>query len=76
MAFTKRTIWTHAAGLGSEQVHFTQGEVVGHLNDDRGWWCFYPVFVPTGWPRIAGLVLLGLGSLTVLKLKTCPFQSS
>ena len=33
-------------------------------------------FVPTGWPRIAGLVLLGLGCLTVLKLKTCPFQNS
>ena len=31
-------------------------------------------FVPAGWPRVAGLVLLGLGCLTVLKLRTCPFQ--
>ena len=31
-------------------------------------------FVPTGWPMIAGLGLLGLGCLVVLMLKTCPFQ--
>ena len=31
-------------------------------------------FVPDGWPKLAGLGLLGLGCLTVLKLKTCPFQ--
>ena len=31
-------------------------------------------FVPAGWPRLAGLGLLGLGCVTVLKLKTCPFQ--
>jgi len=31
-------------------------------------------FVPTGWPRLMGLGLLGLGCLTILKLKTCPFQ--
>ena len=29
-------------------------------------------FVPAGWPRLAGLGLLGLGCLTVLMLKTCP----
>ena len=33
-------------------------------------------FVPAGWPMIAGLGLLGVGCLTVLKLKTCPFQKS
>lgn len=31
-------------------------------------------FVPVGWPRIVGLGLLGLGCLTLLRLKTCPFQ--
>lgn len=31
-------------------------------------------FVPAGWPRLASLGLLGLGCLTVLRLKTCPFQ--
>lgn len=31
-------------------------------------------FMPAGWPVLAGLALLGLGCLTVLKLKTCPFQ--
>jgi len=31
-------------------------------------------FVPTGWPMIAGLGLLGVGCVTVLKLKTCPLQ--
>jgi uncharacterized membrane protein YbaN (DUF454 family) len=29
-------------------------------------------FVPAGWPRIAGLGLVGAGCLTVLSLKTCP----
>jgi uncharacterized membrane protein YbaN (DUF454 family) len=29
-------------------------------------------FVPAGWPRIAGLGLVGVGCLTVLSLKTCP----
>ena len=33
-------------------------------------------FVPAGWPQLAGLGLLGLGCLTVLKLKTCPFQKT
>jgi len=28
-------------------------------------------FVPLGWPRLAGMGLVGLGCLTVLKLKTC-----
>jgi len=31
-------------------------------------------FVPAGWSQMAGLGLLGLGCLAVLKLKTCPFQ--
>jgi uncharacterized membrane protein YbaN (DUF454 family) len=31
-------------------------------------------FVPAGWPRLIGMGLVGLGCLTVLKLKTCPFQ--
>lgn len=31
-------------------------------------------YIPAGWPRFIGLVLIGLGCLTVLKLKTCPFQ--
>ena len=31
-------------------------------------------FVPAGWPQFAGLGLLGLGCLTVLKIKTCPLQ--
>jgi uncharacterized membrane protein YbaN (DUF454 family) len=31
-------------------------------------------FVPAGWPRIAGLGLVGVGCLTVLSLKTCPRQ--
>jgi len=31
-------------------------------------------FVPAGWPQLAGLGLLGVGCLTVLKLKTCPIQ--
>lgn len=29
------------------------------------------LFVPAGWPRLAGLALLSLGCLTVLKIKTC-----
>ena len=29
-------------------------------------------YVPDGWPKWAGLGLLGLGCLTVLSLKTCP----
>jgi uncharacterized membrane protein YbaN (DUF454 family) len=29
-------------------------------------------FVPAGWPRLAGLGLVGLGCLTVLSLNTCP----
>ncbi len=33
-------------------------------------------FVPAGWPRLAGLGLMGLGCLTVLTLKTCPRQQS
>lgn len=32
-------------------------------------------FVPAGWPKLAGLGLLGLGCLTILKVKTCPFRS-
>ena len=32
------------------------------------------LFVPVGWPRIAGLGLLGLGCLTLIRLKTCPLQ--
>ena len=31
-------------------------------------------FVPAGWPRLAGLGFVSLGCLTVLSLKTCPFQ--
>lgn len=31
-------------------------------------------FVPAGWPQFAGLGLMGVGCLTVLKLKTCPTQ--
>lgn len=31
-------------------------------------------FVPVGWPQFAGLGLLSVGCLTVLKLKTCPPQ--
>ncbi|MGB5291478.1 MAG: YbaN family protein [Lysobacterales bacterium] len=31
-------------------------------------------YVPAGWPRYAGLGLLFLGCLTILKVKTCPFQ--
>ena len=31
-------------------------------------------FVPTGWPRLVGLGLLGLGCLALMMLKTCPFQ--
>lgn len=33
-------------------------------------------FVPAGWPQLAGLGLLGAGCLTVLKLKTCPFEKT
>lgn len=33
-------------------------------------------YVPAGWPKFAGLGLLGLGCLAVLNLKTCPFQKS
>ena len=33
-------------------------------------------YVPAGWPKVAGLGLLGLGCLVVLNLKTCPFQKS
>lgn len=33
-------------------------------------------FVPPGWPVFAGLGLLALGCLTILKLKTCPFQKT
>ena len=29
-------------------------------------------FVPTGWPRWAGLGLVALGCVTVLSFKTCP----
>jgi len=31
-------------------------------------------YVPSGWPRYAGLGLLCLGCLSILKVKTCPFQ--
>jgi len=33
-------------------------------------------FVPTGWPRLAGMGFVGLGCLTVLSLKNCPFQKT
>ena len=33
-------------------------------------------FIPVGWPRYAGLALLGLGCATILILKTCPFNKS
>ena len=33
-------------------------------------------YVPAGWPKFAGLGLLGLGCLTILKVKTCPFRDS
>ena len=33
-------------------------------------------FIPAGWPRYAGLGLLGLGCVTVLIFKTCPFQKT
>jgi uncharacterized membrane protein YbaN (DUF454 family) len=33
-------------------------------------------FVPAGWPRLAGLGLVGLGCLTVLSLKTCSRRKS
>lgn len=33
-------------------------------------------FVPAGWPQFAGLGLMAVGCLTVLKLKTCPSQKS
>lgn len=29
-------------------------------------------YVPAGWPKLAGLGLLGLGCLTILMVKTCP----
>jgi uncharacterized membrane protein YbaN (DUF454 family) len=29
-------------------------------------------FVPGGWPRYAGFLLIGIGCLTVLSIKTCP----
>jgi len=29
------------------------------------------VFVPAGWPRLAGLCLICLGCLTILMIKTC-----
>jgi uncharacterized membrane protein YbaN (DUF454 family) len=32
------------------------------------------VIVPAGWPQLAGLCLVGLGCLTILMFKTCPFQ--
>jgi len=31
-------------------------------------------FIPVGWPRYAGLSLLGLGCVTILIFKTCPFK--
>ena len=33
-------------------------------------------YVPAGWPRLGGIGLVSLGCLTVLKLKTCPFQKT
>lgn len=32
------------------------------------------LFIPPGWPVYAGLGLLALGCLTILMIKTCPFQ--
>jgi uncharacterized membrane protein YbaN (DUF454 family) len=32
------------------------------------------LYVPAGWPKLAGTGLVGLGCLTVLKLRTCPFK--
>jgi len=32
-------------------------------------------FVPTGWPRLAGLGLVLLGCLTVLSIRTCPLTA-
>jgi len=33
-------------------------------------------YVPVGWPKLAGLSLLGLGCLVIMKIKTCPLQGS
>ena len=34
------------------------------------------LYVPAGWPSLAGAGLVSLGCLTVLKLRTCPFQNT
>ncbi len=34
------------------------------------------LFVPTGWPKLAGLGLIVLGCLVVLSLKVCPGDGS
>jgi uncharacterized membrane protein YbaN (DUF454 family) len=34
------------------------------------------LYVPAGWPSLAGAGLVSLGCLTVLNLKTCPFQET
>ncbi len=34
------------------------------------------LYVPAGWPSLAGAGLVVLGCLTVLKLRTCPFQKT
>lgn len=33
-------------------------------------------YVPAGWPKFAGLGLLSIGCLTILKVKTCPLKAS
>ena len=38
--------------------------------------CSILLYVPAGWPKPAGLVLLGLGCLAILSIKTCPFQKT